>query len=419
MNRGSGPPAARPRGRRWALVRLVVREAGQAFLRNQHMDTAAMLSYYGFLSIVPLLLLVSVLTSRLVLASEVARDAIQAGAEELISGFGVVALEQLQTLSQQRIWGVLGVLFLFWSVTPIAAGFRAAMTRVFQPDRPIGMLKAKLRDIVGAITLVAMFFLLVAGRIVYGVILRHFPERITVLAQLGHITVSFVFAAGCLAFLIVVFTPVRLRAGELFSGAVVSAGLLLVIHPAFAAFLRYNPDYGFAFGSLKAVFITLTWVYVSFVAILFGAEIIAAALRRDVTLLRTVLLGDAAPRRASPALVGHYSRLLAEGEVLFREGDEGGEMFFVRSGAVAMNRGDLTLKIMRVGEYFGELSILINSPRTATAVAVEDAEVVEISKRRFELILRESPDIAIAVLRELADRLKATDQALVNKETVS
>lgn len=391
---------------------LVVRESARAFQRNQHLDTAAMLSYYGFLSVVPLLLLVSVLSSRMVLASASAREVIRAGADELIAGFGVVALDQLRTLSEQRIWGVLGMLVLFWSVTPIAAGFRAALTRVFQPERMIGVLHAKMRDILGALTIVALFFLLVTVRILYGIAARRLPDHVTFLTDFSQLAFSFAIAVAGLAFLFVVFAPIRLRAGELFSGAVVSALLLLAIRPAFAAFLRYNPDYGFAFGSLKAVFLTLTWVYFSFVAILYGAEIMAAARRRDVALLTMLLSGGGVAGRASDTLVGRFARMLPAGETVFHEGDEGHEMFIVRSGAVEMRHGDRPLATMRAGEYFGEMSMLIDSVRSATAVVVEDAELVAIRQESFDTILRENPAIGRSILRELATRLKAMDERL-------
>ena len=409
---GRGAGAARPRGGGRALVGLVLRESARSFLRNQHMDTAAMLSYYGFLSIVPLLLLVSVLSSRMVLASEAAREAIRSGADELIAGFGVIALDQLRTLSEQRIWGVLGMIVLFWSVTPIAAGFRAALTRVFQPDRIPGVLHAKLRDVLGALTIVAMFFLLVAGRILYGILARHLPGQVTFLTDFTQIAFSFTISVGGLAFLFIVFAPIRLKAGELFSGAVVSALLLLVIRPAFAAFLRYNPDYGFAFGSLKALFLTLTWVYFSFVAILYGAEIMAAARRREVALLTMFLPGGRVAGAASDALVGRFARAIPAGETVFREGEAGHEMFIVRSGAVEMRRGDRVLATMREGQYFGEMSMLIDSPRTATAVVVGDAELISIRRESFDAILRDNPAIGRSILRELAERLKAADEKL-------
>lgn len=397
------------RGRRRALIWLVLREAAVSFQRHAHGDTAALLAYYGFLSFVPLVLLMSILTSRLVLMSESAREAVRCAADELVAGLGAVALDQIRTLSEQRVWGLLGLLVLFWSVTPFAAGLRGAMQRVFLPERPAGLLRAKLKDILGAVTLIAVFLLLVLGRVLYGAIIRRLPGQVPAMVGVLQVLFSFGLALLALVSLFWVFAPVRLRPPELLSGAAVSAALLLAIRPAFAAFLWYNPNYGWAFGSMKAVFVTLTWVYVSFAALLFGAEIVAAARRRDVALLRLFLAGGAGASSASPALVERHLRRVRAGEIFFTEGDRGDEMYVVRAGSVAMRRGERELHVMREGEYFGELSMLLGSPRSATAEALEDGEVVVIRREHFDTMLREQPEMALPLLRELAERLRATD----------
>jgi len=70
---------------------------------------------------------------------------------------------------------------------------------------------------------------------------------------------------------------------------------------------------------------------------------------------------------------------------------------------------------MRAGEYFGEMAMLLEAPRTATAQAgPEGARLATIERGNFELILRENPHIVRGLLKEMADRLKATDQKLNN-----
>ncbi|MCX7818353.1 MAG: YihY family inner membrane protein [Kiritimatiellae bacterium] len=394
-------------GRRRATAVLVVREAFAAFSRHRHGDTAAVLTYYGFLSFVPLLLLVSVVTSRWILRSPVAVEAIRGAADALVAGLGAMALDQIETLAAQRTWSLVGLLALFWSITPFAAAMRGAMARVFQPDRPVALWRAKLRDVLGALVLIAVFLLLVGGRILYGALARRLPTSLSVAAAAVQLGFSFALALGALGVLFRVFAPVRLRRGELVCGAVISAVLLLAIRPAFAAFLRYNPSYGFAFGSLKAVFLMLTWVYVSFAAVLLGAEITAAARRREVALLQLFLVGRGA-EGAAP-LVERHLRRFGAGEVLFREGDHGDEMYVLRRGTVRLRRGTTTLRDMHEGDYFGELAMLLDTPRSATAEAVTDGELVVIRRDQWEMMLREQPELALPLLRELAERLRATD----------
>jgi len=402
--------APRRSGRRRALVVLVAREALAAFSRHRHGETSAVLAYYGFLSFVPLLLLISVLTSRWVMLSPAAMQAIREASDQLVAGLGAIAQDQIETLAGQRAWSVIGLLALFWATTPFAAALRGAMWRVFQPERPIGLVRAKLRDVVGALVLIAVFLLLVGGRILYGAIARRMPPQISIVADTIQLAFSFALALIAVAVLFRVFAPVRLRGADLSCGAVVSAALLLAIRPAFAMFLRYNPNYGFAFGSMKAVFLTLTWVYVSFAALLLGAEITAAARRRDAALLRLFLVGRG-DEGAAP-LVERHTRRMAAGERLFLEGERGDEMYVIRRGRIRLRRGETVLREMGEGEYFGELSMLLDAPRSATAEAVEDSELVVIRRDQWELMLREQPELALPLLRELAERLRATDAAL-------
>lgn len=399
--------ATPPARRRRAMVVLVAREAIAAFSRHQHGETAALLAYYGSLSFVPLLLLISVLTSRWVLLSPAAMQAIREASDQLVAGLGAIALDQIEMLAAQRAWSLIGLLALLWAITPFAAALRRAMWRVFQPDRPMGLVRAKLRDLVGAVVLIGVFLLLVGGRILYGEFARRLPPPLLITAGTMEVGVSFVLTLVAIAVLFRVFVPVRLRRADLLTGAIVSAVLVLGIRPAFAAFVRYNPNYGFAFGSMKAVFLTLTWVYVSFAAVLLGAEITAAAHRRDTALLRLFLLGHGSEDTAP--LVERHTWRVAAGDVLFHEGDRGDEMYVIRHGRIRLRRGATVLREMTEGEYFGELAMLLDAPRSATAEAVTDSVLVVIRRDQWEMMLREQPELALPLLREVAERLRATD----------
>ena len=74
-----------------------------------------------------------------------------------------------------------------------------------------------------------------------------------------------------------------------------------MIRPLFGWFLSVNPDYGYAFGSLKAIFLLLIWVYYTFAAVLLGAEILAA-LRRQRTRLADEALACGPFRRTKKML---------------------------------------------------------------------------------------------------------------------
>jgi YihY family inner membrane protein len=397
-----------------ALTALIVRESWTSLQRNHSLETAATLAYYGFLALIPLLLLVICLVSRFVVSSHAALDAVKMLVERLFPAVGPSLMEELQALAQQRAWPVVSLLVLFWSVTPLAATLRAAFARTFAPRRPLPFWRAKLRDLAGALALLALVLVIVAGRLIYGAIANRLANGVPWAMDVLHLTGSAVAAVACLAVFFAVFVPVRLSARELLGGSVTAAALLFLLRPAFGVFLRFNPHYGFAFGSLKAVFLIFVWIYLCFAAILLTAEIMANVRRRDTAFLRLFFEGAAGATNASAGALTHkFERTFGEGERIFEEGEPGRAMYFIQSGAVRLERAGKPWLTLRAGDFFGEMSMLIDVPRTAAAVAIAPhTRLIEVSRQNFEQILQEYPAVAMKILRELAARLKATDERL-------
>ncbi|HXT20629.1 MAG TPA: cyclic nucleotide-binding domain-containing protein [Thermoanaerobaculia bacterium] len=104
------------------------------------------------------------------------------------------------------------------------------------------------------------------------------------------------------------------------------------------------------------------------------------------------------------------------GAYLFREGDLGTEMFILQDGQVeilkTVNGVDEQLAILDKGDFFGEMSLLEDLPRTATARAVTDCKVIRINGATFDQMLRTKPEIAVRIMRKLSRRLRQTDQML-------
>ncbi|MDO9541275.1 MAG: cyclic nucleotide-binding domain-containing protein [Kiritimatiellia bacterium] len=107
------------------------------------------------------------------------------------------------------------------------------------------------------------------------------------------------------------------------------------------------------------------------------------------------------------------TRTYQPGENVFAENELGDEMYFVYDGQVDLLKAGRVLKRIEAGEYFGEMSMLIHTPRTATAtVTADDTQLIAVKAGNFDTIMRENPDIVLALLKEMADRLKTTDIAL-------
>lgn len=403
--------------RRQALgAGFIVAQAFKAYMANKNLETAATLAFYGFLSLMPLLLLVFFLFSLTLRSSEAVLQAMTTLAGELFPAFNQDILADVMALSQSKTWGVVGIIALVWSMTPFAAAIRTAMVRVFRAEIKMHFLKAKALNVAAVLGILVTFVGLAGWKMF--LMIKPLHERLPVplrLAEAVEVGAPFLIALAVLAFFYRVFAPVRLRHRQLLAGALTTAALLIVIRPLFGWFLRINPDYGYAFGSLKAIFLLLIWVYYTFAAVLLGAEVMAALRRKEALLLR----GLFAPARPggrvaiSATLMEQFTRTLPAGAVLFREGEGGSEMYYVLEGAIALTKGSQTLKTMGPGEFFGEMSMLIQTERTAGAAAGPDgARLVAISRDNFDTILRENPGIVLTILREMATRLKTTSAQL-------
>jgi CRP/FNR family transcriptional regulator, cyclic AMP receptor protein len=95
------------------------------------------------------------------------------------------------------------------------------------------------------------------------------------------------------------------------------------------------------------------------------------------------------------------------GEVIFAEGDDKGDkMYVIRSGEVEIERDGKVVEKLSRGGIFGEMALIDGSPRAATARAATPCEVAPITEKSFLFLVHETPFLAIAVMRTLAERLR-------------
>jgi CRP-like cAMP-binding protein len=121
----------------------------------------------------------------------------------------------------------------------------------------------------------------------------------------------------------------------------------------------------------------------------------------------------AAARKPS---VASFSEQAPAGDYIFREGELGTEMFILQEGQVEILKSvagaDEQLAVLEKGDFFGEMSLLEDLPRTASARAVTDCKLIRINGSTFDQMLRTKPEIAVRIMRKLSRRLRQTDQML-------
>ena len=126
------------------------------------------------------------------------------------------------------------------------------------------------------------------------------------------------------------------------------------------------------------------------------------------------------------SMFAKFGKKFPTGTVLFREGDRGEEMYILQSGKIKISkkiRGvEKTLATLEKGEFFGEMAILNDKPRSASAETIEECEMLVIDRKTFETLPRSNVEIAIRFIKRLADRLRETNdqmEALMIRDNTS
>jgi len=104
------------------------------------------------------------------------------------------------------------------------------------------------------------------------------------------------------------------------------------------------------------------------------------------------------------------ARFFKAGSVIFREGDEANELFVVKSGQVRIQIGNRTITELGQDSIFGEMALIDCEPRSATAIAMTDVELVPVSEKQFLFLVSQTPYFALKVMRVLAQRLRVTNK---------
>lgn len=142
----------------------------------------------------------------------------------------------------------------------------------------------------------------------------------------------------------------------------------------------------------------------------------------DAGVLKKVALfeGLTQGQLAKVAQIGH-SRDYPAGAFLFHEGETGQEMFVIEKGKVRISKtvpgiGEEALAILETGQYFGEMAVIENSPRSADAIAHLSCTVWVIERSKLDQLMFTDKDLAYVLLwtfvRTLSERLRETNDKI-------
>jgi len=114
-----------------------------------------------------------------------------------------------------------------------------------------------------------------------------------------------------------------------------------------------------------------------------------------------LLTGAGAPVRAYNA-----------GDVIFRQGDKAEELYVIQSGTVEIRLGNRLLDTLPERSIFGEMALIDDALRSATAIAATDVKLVPVTEKQFLFLVSQTPFFALKVMRVLATRLRVSNKAV-------
>ncbi|HCL56598.1 MAG TPA: hypothetical protein DHW82_06270 [Spirochaetia bacterium] len=118
-----------------------------------------------------------------------------------------------------------------------------------------------------------------------------------------------------------------------------------------------------------------------------------------------------------------YIKEYAAGTIIFEEGAEGSEMYVIKEGVVRIelliknpldpeNFERKSLGELQEGEFFGEMTLIDKSPRSARAIAATDCKLIALNKNGFFRLIEHSAEFAIKIVKKLSDRLKESNSRM-------
>ena len=138
----------------------------------------------------------------------------------------------------------------------------------------------------------------------------------------------------------------------------------------------------------------------------------------STTVLRAVPLFSSVPDEQLRALATVVTRKsVTRGATIMVAGDQTDSLYIILSGRLKVMMSDaegkeVILSILGPGEFFGEMGLIDDSPRSASVLAIEPCELLSIAKRDFNKCLADNFEMAMAVMRGLVRRLREADRKI-------
>ena len=399
------------------------------FLKNELFNHAGAAAFYFLLSVTPVFLLLIIAFDRYLTSypdfSVTFFTFLKSINENLDKDLFVkIGLLNVDTTAI----GIFGLLNLLWAGRSILTSIQRGMGIIFPAE------KSRPPHIMNTLSFIILSFLLLLAVLATFISMGlNFVQALLADSQIVQVLFqTFLYIARRLLPFIVIFIVIFMiyrfipsekpQTGSSFFGALFCAMSIILIHviiSKFFSFSKYNVIYGF-FGS---VILIVLWVHLSFVLFFFFAEFTFVSERIDILLLERFyffkFMHDEKGDKIQKFLFGHparifdkFSRRYKPEEILFMQGDQNKDIYFIYKGSVAIyrhsNDNEQKVATLEDGAIFGEMAYLLNENRTATAVAQTESIILVVVPEIFEELLQTNYLFSRKLIQVLSDRIRKT-----------
>lgn len=389
-------------------TQFILKETLNAFHLHRGLITSASLSFYAMFAIIPMALILFFIMSAIVVSSSSALSEIANVTQSLDPKLGQRIMREIYRAAQHRTaWSALGGLLLLWISIPLASTLRNTFYTICAISEHPSFLKKAAQDIVAVIGILFMFFIFTLLDLTLNKLLRLFHISLAHNVWMD-ILAGILIITLLLALFYRAFFPIKIALKWLLLGALMTASLWVGVKPIFTQLITANHSYGAIFGSMKNIFISLAWLYYSFIIFLLGTELIATLSRQDLLLFRQLFSekGDQ-PLPYIHNLFDRYGQTFKKGDVIFHAGNQGDQMYYIVTGEVCLFLDGKLLRKLKKGDYFGEMALLTDTIRIADAVVQSDfANILIIEQHITQALILNEPQVAMRFLTHLAQQLK-------------
>lgn len=389
----------------------VIKTTLQGVSKHRLMGLSAALSFYALFALIPLIILIFFLISHMVYSSDYAIVKLAILTSNLLPEFSQrIMIEVYNNTQTKAAWGAVGFFILLWTITPLAANMRSSFYLIASRHDVPSFWNKKIRDVLAVLGVLLVFFLFTAaGFVLESVIVFlavHLPSAlINFVGGVLSLLLTTVLIAGFYR----TFCPLHVQWKHILISAFLTAGLWLLMRPAFGLFLSVNKNFGAVFGSMKAMFVSISWLYLNFAIFLIGFELMVTLRQKDVLLLKGLFDDHPNQQHYLQTLMHKYGKTYTQGSCVFNQGEANHHYYMVVEGTLHLvqrqaDNSEKTIRILQYGDFFGDIALFSAQPVTASAIVVsEEASVIEIYAESIEDLLQEEPKIAVRLLKQLSN----------------